>query len=42
MLKDPIHTVFFVAVFGFICVNVSRLWIDISGNNAKDVAQQFS
>ena len=42
MLRDPIHTVMFATFFGLLCINVSRLWIDISGNNAKDVARQFS
>jgi protein transport protein SEC61 subunit alpha len=41
-LRDPIGTVFYVAFLFFICIQVSKLWIDISGNNAKDVAKQFS
>jgi protein transport protein SEC61 subunit alpha len=41
VLTDPIHTAIYVAFLMFVSVQVSKLWIDISGNNAKDVAKQF-
>lgn len=41
-LMDPFHTAIYAVFLLFICVQVSKLWIDISGNNAKDVAKQFS
>jgi len=39
---DPFHTAIYAVFLLVICVQVSKLWIDISGNNAKDVAKQFS
>jgi len=40
-LLDPIGTVFYSSFLIFVCVQISKLWIDISGNNAKDIAKQF-
>jgi len=39
---DPIGTVFYVCLLMYISVQVSKQWIDISGNNSRDIAKQFS
>ena len=41
LITDPLHSLFYVAFVLLICAWFSRLWVDISGQSAKDVAKQF-
>merc|ERR1719456_1999628 len=38
---DPIHAIFYVAFVVTSCALFSRLWIDVSGSSARDVAKQL-
>ena len=41
ILKDPFHTLFyFIFVLGS-CALFSKIWIDVSGSSARDVAKQL-
>jgi len=39
--EDPIHAIFYVAFVLISCALFSRLWIDVSGSSARDVAKQL-
>ncbi len=41
LITDPIHSLFYIAFVLVICAWFSRLWVDVSGQSAKDVAQQL-
>jgi protein transport protein SEC61 subunit alpha len=41
MFTDPFHTLFYIAFVLTSCAVFSRLWINVSGNSAKDVARQL-
>lgn len=41
ILADPFHAVFYVTFILVSCALFSKLWINISGSSAKDVARQF-
>lgn len=41
ILADPFHAVFYVTFILVSCALFSKLWINISGSAAKDVARQF-
>jgi protein transport protein SEC61 subunit alpha len=40
-LSDPVHCLFYITFVLIICSWFSRLWVDVSGQSAKDVAQQL-
>merc|ERR1740117_33442 len=39
--EDPIHAIFYVAFVLISCALFSKMWIDVSGTSARDVAQQL-
>ncbi len=41
LITDPIHSLFYIVFVLVICAWFSRLWVDVSGQSAKDVAQQL-
>jgi protein transport protein SEC61 subunit alpha len=41
ILTDPLHALFYFTFMLLICAWFSRLWIDVSGQSAKDVAKQL-
>lgn len=41
IITDPLHAVFYFTFMLLICAWFSRLWIDVSGQSAKDVAKQL-
>jgi protein transport protein SEC61 subunit alpha len=41
ILKDPIHTVVYLAFILCACGIFSKTWIEVSGSSAKDVAKQL-
>lgn len=41
ILADPFHAVFYVTFILVSCALFSKLWINVSGSSAKDVARQF-
>lgn len=41
LITDPIHSLFYIIFVLTICAWFSRLWVDVSGQSAKDVAQQL-
>lgn len=42
LLRDPIHVVLYALFTVVTCTLLARLWIDISGNNARDLARQLT
>jgi len=41
ILRDPIHTVFYLAFILISCAVFSKTWIEVSGQSPKDVAKQL-
>jgi len=41
LVTDPLHSLFYIVFVLTICSWFSRLWVDVSGQSAKDVAQQL-
>jgi len=41
LLRDPIHTIIYLAFVLSSCALFSRTWIQVSGSAPKDVAKQF-
>ena len=41
LITDPLHSLFYIVFVLTICAWFSRLWVDVSGQSAKDVAHQF-
>eukprot|EP00826_Nyctotherus_ovalis_P047130 TRINITY_DN537_c0_g1_i1.p1 TRINITY_DN537_c0_g1~~TRINITY_DN537_c0_g1_i1.p1 ORF type:complete len:339 (+),score=96.66 TRINITY_DN537_c0_g1_i1:611-1627(+) len=41
IITDPLHALFYFTFMLLICAWFSRLWIDVSGQSAKDVAKQL-
>lgn len=39
---DPLHTIFYVGYVCFISVFFAKLWIEIAGSSARDIARQLS
>merc|ERR1711904_225653 len=39
--EDPIHALFYVAFVLLSCALFSKMWIDVSGSSARDVAKQL-
>jgi protein transport protein SEC61 subunit alpha len=39
--EDPIHAIFYVAFVLISCALFSKMWIDVSGTSARDVAKQL-
>lgn len=39
--KDPIHALIYTAFVLSSCAFFSRIWIDVSGSSARDIARQF-
>lgn len=39
--KDPIHALIYIVFVLSTCAFFSRIWIDVSGSSAKDVARQL-
>jgi len=39
ILKDPFHAVFYTIFVCCSCALFSKIWIDVSGSSAKDVAK---
>merc|ERR1740117_1798002 len=39
--EDPIHAMFYVAFVLISCALFSKMWIDVSGTSARDVAKQL-
>lgn len=39
---DPLHTIFYVGYVLWICVFFAKLWIEIAGSSARDIARQLS
>jgi len=41
MVSDPIHAIVYIAFMLTACSLLSRMWIEVSGSSAKDVARQM-
>jgi protein transport protein SEC61 subunit alpha len=41
ILRDPFHTLFYIIFVMGSCALFSKIWIDISGSSARDVAKQL-
>jgi protein transport protein SEC61 subunit alpha len=41
IVRDPFHTLFYIAFVLASCAIFSKIWIEISGSSAKDVAKQL-
>ena len=41
IIRDPFHTLFYMVFVLASCAIFSKIWIDISGSSAKDVARQL-
>ncbi len=41
VMKDPFHTLFYIAFVLTSCALFSKIWIEVSGSSAKDVAKQL-
>jgi protein transport protein SEC61 subunit alpha len=41
VIKDPFHTIFYMAFVLSACAIFSKIWIDVSGSSARDVAKQL-
>jgi len=41
IIRDPFHTLFYIAFVLGSCAIFSKIWIDISGSSARDVAKQL-
>lgn len=39
LVTDPVHSLFYIVFVLTICSWFSRLWVDVSGQSAKDVAR---
>ena len=39
ILKDPFHALFYMAFVLGSCALFSKIWIDVSGSSARDVAK---
>jgi len=42
IMRDPIHTVFYLAFILISCAVFSKTWIEVSGQSPKDVAKQLT
>ena len=41
IIKDPFHTLFYIVFVLGSCALFSKIWIEVSGSSAKDVAKQL-
>lgn len=41
VLKDPFHSLFYIAFVLGSCAWFSKIWIDVSGSSSRDVAKQL-
>lgn len=41
IIRDPFHTLFYIAFVLLSCAIFSKIWIEISGSSARDVAKQL-
>lgn len=41
IIRDPFHTLFYIAFVLSACAIFSKIWIDVSGSSARDVAKQL-
>ena len=41
IIRDPFHTLFYIAFVLGSCALFSKIWIDVSGSSARDVAKQL-
>jgi len=41
IIRDPFHTLFYIAFVLASCAIFSKIWIEISGSSARDVAKQL-
>jgi protein transport protein SEC61 subunit alpha len=41
IIRDPFHTLFYIAFVLASCAIFSKIWIEISGSSARDVAKQI-
>ena len=41
IIRDPFHTLFYIAFVLASCALFSKIWIEISGSSARDVAKQL-
>jgi protein transport protein SEC61 subunit alpha len=41
IIRDPFHTLFYMAFVLGSCALFSKIWIDVSGSSARDVAKQL-
>ena len=41
IVRDPFHTLFYIAFVLGSCALFSKIWIDVSGSSARDVAKQL-
>lgn len=41
IIRDPFHTLFYMAFVLGSCAIFSKIWIDVSGSSARDVAKQL-
>ena len=42
LITDPIHTAFYTAYVLFTFVYICRIWVDVNGSSARDVARQLA
>jgi len=41
LIKDPFHSIVYIAFVIGICGLFAKYWVDYSGESAKDVAKKF-
>ena len=41
LIRDPFHTLFYIIFVLGSCALFSKIWIDVSGSSARDVAKQL-
>lgn len=41
IIRDPFHTLFYIAFVLTACALFSKIWIDVSGSSARDVSKQL-
>lgn len=41
IVRDPIHSLFYIVFVLCTCALFSKAWIDVSGSSPRDVAKQF-
>ena len=41
IIRDPFHTLFYIVFVLTACAVFSKIWIDVSGSSARDVAKQL-